>query len=88
MKRSMKYLIAIWIVAILLAVGLLISAVRSIDSKKETTNRMKVVERGAGYKIMVDTNTGICYLSTDGGVTVMYDHEGVPYIENGWRDYD
>lgn len=86
MNRNMKYLIAVWIIGFLLSVCLLFSAVKAFDSDTKT-NRMKLVEQGAGYKIMVDTNTGICYLIGTDCITVMYDHEGVPYVENGWRDY-
>ena len=35
----------------------------------------------------IDTETGICYAVTGkGGICVMLDHDGKPYVANGWRD--
>ena len=48
--------------------------------------RMRIIE-DKGCTIFIDTETGVCYLDTDTGVTVMLDHNGKPYIANGWRDW-
>lgn len=83
MKRFLKgYAIFIWFVCLGIAIYLL------FNTTNNTTNRMKLVERGMNYKIYVDTNTGLCYMMTGKNITVLYDHDGVPYVENGWRDYD
>ena len=44
---------------------------------------------GTTFEVWIDTETGICYLAqTDGGLTVMVDHDGKPFVANGWRDFD
>ena len=41
------------------------------------------------YTIAVDTQSGVEYLWTEkGNVITLIDHEGRPYLANGWRDYD
>ena len=63
--------------------------------------RMRLVGKsGRSYKsgdahrvdntyIWVDTETGVCYLETGtGGICVLVDHNGKPFVANGWRDYD
>lgn len=83
MKKFLKWwAIIAWVICLFSAVWLL------FYRTPDTTNRMKLVERGAGYKIMVDTNTGICYMMTGKEALIMVDHDGMPYVENGWRDYD
>lgn len=52
-------------------------------------HRMRTLERTAEYSILVDTDTGVCYIRNAGagGYCVMVDHNGNPYIANGWRDW-
>ena len=55
---------------------------------REYSDRMRVLEQGDGWYIMVDTDTGVCYFrSSYGTCTVMVDHTGKPFIANGWRDW-
>lgn len=56
----------------------------SARSPQLYVNRMKYV----GSSIYVDTETGICYLHGSGAYTLMLDHDGMPFVANGWRDYD
>ena len=54
----------------------------------EYSDRMRVLEQGDGWYVLVDTETGVCYFrSSYGTCTVMVDHTGKPYIANGWRDW-
>ena len=70
------------IVALLLALMILAGCGR------EYSDRMRVLEQGDGWHIMVDTETGVCYFrSANGACAVMVDHTGKPYIANGWRDW-
>ena len=38
--------------------------------------------------VWIDTETGVCYCGANGKLTMMVDHDGKPFIANGWRDYD
>ena len=49
--------------------------------------RLRTVESNSSYHIYVDTETGVCYVSQGFGMTVLLDHNGKPYIANGWRDW-
>ena len=75
------------IVALLLAVMMLCGCTR--ESGSESESRMRMIEtQYPEYRIYVDTDTGVCYLwAYHGGFTVMVDHNGDPYIANGWRDW-
>ena len=76
MKRIMALLMAAIIAAILVGCG------------TPEDHRMRKIECTANYAILVDTDTGVCYLHTPyGGLCVMVDHNGNPYIDNGWRDW-
>lgn len=56
---------------------------------EESSPRFTVLERQAGYTITVDIQTGVEYLWTSkGNVTPLIDHEGRPFLANGWRDAD
>lgn len=43
-----------------------------------------------GLELVTDRETGVQYLynTHTGTFTVLLDHDGNPYIANGWRDYD
>lgn len=71
------------VILIILAVVFILTGCRS-----ETSKRMRCIESGWTYDIYLDTNTGICYLKSGSDYVVMVDHDGMPYVENGWRDYD
>ena len=78
-----------WLIcAVILLIVLAYIGYRKNDSRKEINIRMKLVETGSDYKIYVDTNTGLCYLFSGKEPVIMLDHDGSPYVENGWRDYE
>lgn len=55
--------------------------------QKPDEGRIRVIREGE-HEIYIDTETGVCYLHTSyGGLCVMVDRNGNPYIANGWRDY-
>lgn len=38
--------------------------------------------------IWIDTETGICYAAMpEGGMVMLVNHDGSPFVANGWRDY-
>ena len=52
-----------------------------------------IVESGGNYiglELVTDRETGVQYLYNihSGIFTVLVDHDGKPYIANGWRDSD
>lgn len=52
-------------------------------------NRMKIASNGTFHTILIDTETGVCYLTSyKGGTCVMVNQDGTPFIANGWRDYE
>ena len=77
MKRIMALLMAAILAAILIGCG------------TPEDHRMRTLDRTVEYKILVDTDTGVCYIRYvgNGGFCVMVDHNGNPYIANGWRDW-
>lgn len=84
----------IGILAIILIVLLIISGCGKAEPApyyfyEGESPRFTVIERGTDYTIAVDTQTGVEYLWTQkGNVTTLINHEGKPYLANGWRDYD
>lgn len=72
-------------VVLIILVVILLTGCRKDAS---TNKRMRKIESGFDYAVIMDTNTGICYLRTGNEVVVLLDHDGSPYVENGWRDYD
>lgn len=42
---------------------------------------------GKQVGVWIDTETGVCYCGSNDKLTMMVDHDGAPYIANGWRDY-
>lgn len=61
-------------------------------SPKQYEGRMKYAgtsRHGANWiRIWIDTETGICYAeSAYGGITILVNHDGTPFVANGWRDY-
>ena len=56
---------------------------------KQYDNRIKYAGGDSVHQVLIDTETGICYLKTTyGGVCVMVNQDGTPFIANGWRDYE
>ena len=70
----------------------------TVNNPRQYDDRMKLIGRSwSGAKetaindiyIWVDTETGVCYIAKyEGGITVMVDHDGKPFVANGWRDYE
>ena len=79
-RRTDLRIIAAALIAIMLLGG--------CGAPEKEEHRMRVLQRGEDCTILVDTDTGVCYLRTSyGGLCVMVDHTGKPYIANGWRDW-
>ena len=54
---------------------------------KQYDDRMKRADIQADYEILIDRETGVCYLASyKGGTCVMVNQDGTPFIANGWRD--
>lgn len=69
--------------------AILLAAILLAGCGTPEDHRMRTLERTVEYKILVDTDTGVCYIryAGAGGFCVMVDHNGNPYIANGWRDW-
>lgn len=77
----MRNKVIAFIIAALMLTGCGQRAPRQYDG------RMKTVGAGVMWEILVDTETGVCYLRTyKGGPCVMVNQDGTPFIANGWRD--
>lgn len=54
---------------------------------RQYDGRMKTAGKGFDWEVLIDTETGVCYLTTyKGGTCVMVNQDGAPFIANGWRD--
>lgn len=90
-STSKRIAAIIAVLAIILLVLLIIAGCGKTDKKyyfmEDGSPRFTVIERGGDYTIAVDTQTGVEYLWTaKGNVITLIDHEGRPYLGNGWRD--
>jgi hypothetical protein len=94
--KKRKYII-LWIVCAFVLVGLAISypffrnRILGGDEEKpyhyERRSVMRTIETGEEYWIMLDPETGCCYLfGRRGGVCQLTNYDGSPYLANGWRD--
>ena len=79
-------------------IGLLVAAIIALtvigcgEKLNEPTTiageRLKQTDAVGLARIYVDMETGVCYIANIyGGIEVMVDHDGKPYIENGFRDW-
>ena len=81
------------IAVILLAIALVgcgrESTIKKADAV-ENPNRFRIESGGTmvGLALVTDRETGIQYLVNiaHGGVVMLVDQDGNPYIANGWRD--
>lgn len=73
------------IIAAILTVTLLIAGCESVNVDTEQNEKLIIVERGNGYGICADKDTGVMYLfiKNGGGITVMLNTDGTPKIWNG-----
>ena len=92
MKTKRKYII-LWTICLFILAGLLAHYIyfsrkaEEPDRGPERYKAMRMIEKGNDYFIMVDTETGCCYLfSKLGGVCQLTNYDGSPYLANGWRD--
>lgn len=81
------------IVVILLTLILVGCGRESMTEKADTienSNRFRIESGGnmVGLALVTDRETGIQYLVNiaHGGVVMLVDQDGNPYIANGWRD--
>lgn len=42
---------------------------------------------GKQVGVWIDTETGVCYCGSSEKLTMMVDHDGKPFVANGWRDF-
>ena len=91
-----KYII-LWAICAVILAGLAFSYffwARKIDIETEEPeyhaerySKMRAIETGEEYWIMLDPETGCCYLfGARGGVCQLTYSDGSPYLANGWRD--
>lgn len=93
MKKK-KYII-LWTVCAALLLGLLAHYILVGSKARQDTRQhhperyrhMVTIETGDEYWIMLDPETGCCYLfSRCGGIVQLTNYDGSPYLANGWRD--
>ena len=95
-KGKRKYII-LWAICAVIFAGLAFSYffwARKIDIETEEPeyhaerySKMRAIETGEEYWIMLDPETGCCYLfGARGGVCQLTYYDGSPYLANGWRD--
>lgn len=95
-KGKRKYII-LWAICAVILAGLAFSYffwARKIDIETEEPeyhaerySKMRAIETGEEYWIMLDPETGCCYLfGARGGVCQLTYYDGSPYLANGWRD--
>ena len=84
MRRNHEALIIAALFVILLVLLFLTGCASEEISRP---NRMRI-ERYDEYRIMVDLETGVQYLSRGDSLCVLVDKDGKPYLANGWRDYE
>lgn len=89
-----KYII-LWTICAALLLGLLVhyllfgrkAGTEARSHQPERYGSMRTIETGDEYWIMVDTETGCCYLfGARGGVVQLTNYDGSPHLANGWRD--
>lgn len=77
----------------LLIVAMYISSCGKEEQPMQYKGRMKfagwsyVGAPGKQVGVWIDTETGVCYCGSNEKLTVMVDHDGKPFVANGWRDY-
>ena len=99
--RTIAILIIIAILSILAQYAICCKAILQHESVTYATDkigvyyvdRMQIVSSSyvspanATIHIIMDTETGICYMVNEaGGITPLLNQDGTPYVANGWRD--
>lgn len=76
-------------IAVLFGVLLILLFLSGCRKVEASNQRMREETHGSYFHIYTDLETGVQYLRVEsGGVCVMVDKDGKPYLANGWRDYD
>lgn len=57
------------------------------DATMKSERERMLIEMHETYRIYIDRDTGVQYLSRGDSLCVMVDRDGNPLIANGWRDY-
>lgn len=91
MRKEIKYIIIAWILAALVAAGVIgCQKVMRMRAAREYNDysRFKVIEEYRDGWEIVDKDTGYGYFRFSGGegTVPLFDEYGEPYTENGWRD--
>lgn len=97
MKRRKRKYIILWTVCAFILAGLALSYFfwgRKFGIEEDTRQyhperyrQMRLIETGEEYWIMLDPETGCCYIfGARGGVCQLTNYDGSPYLANGWRD--
>lgn len=85
-KKLIAVLILVTMALPLTACGAENSVVRDADTAAESTAMFErhTFDDGSGYSILVDKETGVCYLEYDGirqyGLTIILNADGTPKI--------
>ena len=82
------------LILVLLLMVMWLSGCGKEEPPMQYKDRMKFAGWSYAYSpskqigVWIDTETGVCYCGANGKLTMMVDHDGRPFIANGWRDYD
>lgn len=87
-KKLIALLITVTLALSLTACGDSVSIVENEDTAKESMAKFERHTLDDSYSILVDKQTGVCYLEYSGvagqyGITVMWNADGTPKI---WED--
>ena len=94
--KLLRILINAVAIAITILFLLIVAAYISSCGKEEQPMQYKERMKFAGWScqspskqigVWIDTETGVCYCGANGHLTVMVDHDGKPFVANGWRDF-
>lgn len=93
-KTILDGVVVMLIVVVLIIIVAVCSGCGKIEPPYQYSNRMKYAGASPNSElnlyVWIDTETGVCYVGNGKGstLTVLVDHDGRPYIANGWRDYN
>ena len=68
---------------ILLLLCIFLTGCAAAPSYPEYEGRLVIVHRSVSYRIMVDTQTRVCYFQHGHGLSVMLDTDGSPILYDG-----
>ena len=95
--KLLRILINAVVIAITILFLLIVAMYISSCGKEEQPMQYKDRMKFAGWSypespskqvgVWIDTETGVCYCGANGKLTMMVDHDGKPFVANGWRDF-